>query len=79
MNFPIYRRLKNGKSYYIILAADRMKEYQKLGKNWLVHEIHAKILPERLLISDIIENLDGQYENSSAAEFVEVIGPIANN
>lgn len=69
MNFPIYRKLINGKSFYRIDAMDRLTELQQLGNRWLKHELHAKILPERLLISDILENENGQYENCTVEDF----------
>jgi hypothetical protein len=35
-----------------------MTEYQLIGSRYAVHHIQARILPERLLIADIIENVN---------------------
>ncbi len=48
---------------------EHMTELQQLGNKWLVHELHARILPERLLISDILQNDGSQFEECESIEF----------
>ncbi len=54
--FPTYRKLNNDKSYYKIEHPELMHEIQTMGSYYFQHILAAKILPERNLISDIINN-----------------------
>jgi hypothetical protein len=45
-----------------------MIEWQQLGNKFLRHELNATILPERLLISDLLECTSGHYEVISSEE-----------
>ena len=69
MEFPQFRRYTNGKSYFRIDNHSRMTEVQVLGKYWMLHEIEAKILPERNLIRDLVENTHGACEVLDQAEY----------
>ncbi|HEY8403323.1 MAG TPA: hypothetical protein VIK71_01805 [Flavobacteriales bacterium] len=60
--FPQYRRLANQLSYYKIESPSELLEIQRMGQRWTQHQLIAKILPERLLIQDILENEGGRYE-----------------
>jgi hypothetical protein len=71
--FPQYRKLINGKSYYIVHARDRMTEYARLGSRWQRFDLEAKILPERNLISDLLSGQDGVYLTISEEEFNKTI------
>jgi hypothetical protein len=71
MNFPIYRRYANGKSYFQILNPSELLEVQLIGKYFVKHRLVAKILPERNLISDLIALEGGQIEALTEAEFLE--------
>jgi len=69
MNFPIYRRYANGKSYFHIVNPSEVIEVQLIGKYFIKHHILAKILPERNLIADLIALNGGQIEEISESEF----------
>ena len=62
MKYPLYRRYINGRSYFKLESPSRMLEVQVLGKYYIEHELVAKILPERLLMSDLIEANPDSYE-----------------
>ena len=51
-----------------------MIEWQKMGSHMLRHELNAAILPERLLVEDILSCSQGHYEIVSEIEFHSVIG-----
>lgn len=34
-----------------------MTEYQRIGSKYMVHELHARILPEHVLLADMIANV----------------------
>jgi len=54
-NFPQYRRLSNGMSFYEITGPSRMREIQVIGKYWMEHMMEARILPERNHIGDLLD------------------------
>ncbi len=46
-----------------------MIEWQKLGSRIIRHELSVSILPERLLIADILSCSQGHYEIVSEIDF----------
>lgn len=69
----MYRRSSSGKSYYRIDSEAHLLEIQQVGSRWLKHELHAAILPERLLIADIIACAEGHFVTINAVEFAEIL------
>lgn len=67
--YPIYRKSLSEKSFYAVIAEDQCIEIQLIGSKRLRHEIHARILPDRLLIRDVIDCADGRYLPITATEF----------
>jgi hypothetical protein len=68
-NFPQFRKLINDKSYYRIDSTSRITEIQRIGQRWTIYEVDAKILPERLMIQDILDENSSQYQAISEQEF----------
>ncbi len=64
-DFPQYRKLTNNKSWYKIEDPSLMTEIQIMGKFYFIHKLEAKILPERNLIMDLINNEGGPWEEVS--------------
>lgn len=58
-----YRKYKNGQSYFRINNAEEMEELKLMGKYYKLYHIKATILPERVLISDLL----GQYHEFADA------------
>jgi hypothetical protein len=71
--FPQYRRLSNGKSYYEILSESEMREISLSGRRWTEYTVIAKILPERLLLSDLLEQRYAHYELITEKEFYDFL------
>ena len=69
MDFPAYRRYSNGKSYFLVINLNSMVEVQIIGRYFTIHRLKAKILPERLLISDILEAGNEHIERVSSEEY----------
>lgn len=67
--FPQYRKLLNDRSYYRIDSEKKMKEIQVIGSRWMWHEMEAKILPERLLIQDLLSNEGSRWVIISEEEY----------
>jgi hypothetical protein len=68
MNFPLFRKLSNGKRFYKILSTNEFEEIQLIGSKSFKRKIHATQFPEMILIQDIIE-LVQPYHLSSEEEF----------
>ena len=71
IHFPLYRKYPNNKSYFKVLSVDAFEEVQVIGKNYVLSELKAKILPERNLIHDIIAT-EGHWVEIEAEEFEKV-------
>lgn len=67
--FPQYRKLSNEKSYYRIDSSDSLMEIQRTGERFTIHELMAKILPERILIGDLLEAESANYVKIAEEEF----------
>ncbi len=78
-DFPQYRKLKNEKSFYFIESLVVVHEVQQMGNRWTEHTLKAKILPERLHISDILEGTNGIYLTITKEEFEKFKTNCINN
>jgi len=56
INFPVYRKYKNNKSYFKIIQPKLFEEIQIIGSKKIIKELEAKQFPEMLFISDLIAN-----------------------
>ena len=73
-SFPQFRKNITGTSYYQITSELHIIEWQRLGARMLRYELNATILPERLLISDLLSCSEGHYERISKSEFISATG-----
>jgi hypothetical protein len=73
ISFPQFRRLANGRSYYKIHDTQHMEEVQVMGRFWMVHTLHAKILPERVLIADILSLTDRRWEEITEHQYIDFV------
>lgn len=69
ISFPFFLKYPNNKSFFKLHSEAEFEELQIIGKKYAVHTITAKILPERVLIADMIANETGIYLASSAEEW----------
>jgi hypothetical protein len=69
MEFPLYRKYANNKSFFEILSNDTFRELKITGQRFELIVIHAAILPERNYIQDLIHNEQGYYEETDAFSF----------
>lgn len=67
--FPLYRKLSNNKVWYRIETPGQMTEVHQIGRHFQKTIIKARILPERILINDILNNEGERWLESSAIEF----------
>lgn len=68
-DFPVYRKYPNNKSYFKVLSPDTFEEVQVIGRYYNVFRFTAKILPDRNLISDMLDLSQGHWVISDEREF----------
>jgi hypothetical protein len=56
MNFPVYRKYKNGKSYFKIINPRQFEEIQIIGSKKILKNIQAEQFPEMNFIHDLVFN-----------------------
>lgn len=69
INFPVYRKYKNGLSYFKIMSPVLFEEVQVIGSRRVVHVTEAKLFPEKTFVHDLIYNYSEMAEEISAHEF----------
>ena len=62
MDFPQFRKYKNGQSYFEILSENEFLEY-KIQINKVEKELFtARILPDRNMINDMLYNYEDHWD-----------------
>jgi hypothetical protein len=56
IQFPVYRKYKNGKSYFKIISRNEFEEIQILGSKKIINTIKAVQLPEMNHVYDLVYN-----------------------
>ncbi len=69
MQFPIFRKYPDKKTYFRILSNEEFEEIKLLGGFYQMLEYKADKLPDRNLIEDMINGKDGFWEVCTEAEF----------
>ena len=69
MDFPIYRKYPNNKSFFKIVDIDYFEEIKVTGRLFEIHQFKAKILPDRNFIKDMISMDDDYWVDSTSEEF----------
>lgn len=74
MNFPQYRRYKNRKSYFKIISNQEFFEYRlninKIEKTYK----KVSILPDRILLNDMLYNYEPYWEVANAEDLRTFLG-----
>lgn len=76
--FPQYRMLNNGKAYYKIVSENEFEELQIMGSKVFYHKFKVEQYPDLLRIKDMIDLLDGLFEETSEDNWCELLDK-ANN
>lgn len=69
MDFPVYRKYKNNKSFFKVLGYDAFEEIQTIGKFYSIHHFTATIFPDRNFIYDMIGLHNGHWTEISEEEY----------
>jgi len=69
VKFPIFKKYANDKSFFKIQDGSTFLELKITGKTFTLHKIVAKILPERVMIHDMLSDTTGFWIPSTNEEF----------
>lgn len=69
MQFPLYRKYNNNRSYFKIVDNNHFVELKLTGNLVEKHLFEAKILPDRNFIQDMISLHDGHWEAIDEEEY----------
>ena len=72
--FPVYRRYKNGGSYFKIINEKSFEEVRPLGSRRLVSVVNARQFPEMTFIRDLVFDYHKMAEEISAEEYEKFKG-----
>jgi hypothetical protein len=72
INFPVYRKYKNNKSYFKIIQPKLFEEIQIIGSKKIIKEVEAKQFPEMLFIRDLLSNYSQMADEISEEEYLRV-------
>jgi hypothetical protein len=79
IEFPVYRKLSDNKTFYKIHSPKNFLEIKLMGKFYFRNEIEAKQFPEMLLINDMIKLEVGGWIAIDEIEFEEFYKFIEKN
>lgn len=72
ISFPVYRKYKNDKAWFMITGPDSFEEVQVIGSRWIRTEHIVHTLPERNFIYDLVLDYAGFADEIGAAEFERI-------
>ena len=72
INFPVYRKYKNNKSYFKIIQPDLFEEIQLIGSKKIVKQTKALQYPEMLFIQDLIFNYTEMALKITEMEYLSI-------
>ncbi|MEO6302093.1 MAG: hypothetical protein ABIP51_02865 [Bacteroidia bacterium] len=72
INFPVYRKYKNNKSYFKIIQPDLFEEIQIISSKIIIKQIKAELYPEKMFIHDLIFNYSEMAEEIGEKEYLKI-------
>lgn len=79
MDFPVYLKYANNRSYFKVLSPEEFTEIKLIGNYYDLVSIKASILPERVYIEDMLKNEGGFWSVSSKEEFESILRECESN
>lgn len=73
IQFPVYRKYKNNRSYFKILSRNQFEEIQIIGTKAKVNLITANQFPEMNHIYDLVYNHEGLGSEITENEYLEIL------
>jgi len=71
MEFPQFRKLSNGKSYYKITGPAHFMELQNIGSKWLSYDYSVTQFPDLLRLQAMIDAV-APFEIIDAQAFIDI-------
>jgi len=72
INFPVYRKYKNNRSYFKIINALLFEEIQVIGSKKIIKKTEAKLFPEKNFIHDLIFNYTEMADEIGEEEYLRM-------
>ena len=72
IQFPVYRKYKNNKSYFKIINALEFEQIQVVGAKKIVSRAKATQFPEMSFIRDLIFNYEEMAEEIGQEEYLGI-------
>ncbi len=69
----MYRKYKNGKSYFKIINPLLFEEIQIIGSKRIIRQTEAKLFPEKSFVNDLIFNYLEMADEINAEEYVKIV------
>jgi len=76
INFPLYRKYKNNKSYFKILDARNFEEIQIIGSKLMLNKIRAISFPEINFIHDLMFNYEAMADVIDESSYEDLKGRV---
>ena len=73
MDFPVYRKYKNGKNYFMLTSMATMQEVRLIGKYFQIQDFEATIHPDRVLINDLLKDFEAFADEITLKEYDDII------
>jgi hypothetical protein len=67
--FPVFLKTETESNFYCIWSEIHMQEWQRIGSKGILIELHAQTMPDRWVISDILNNTHGHCVPISEQEW----------
>jgi len=71
IDFPVYRKYKNNKSYFKIIQPNLFEEIQVIGSKKIIKQIEAKLYPERLFVQDLVLNYQEMADEITETQYLQ--------
>lgn len=71
INYPVYRKYPHDRTFFKVISEDSFEELQIIGKHYSIHQIKAKILPDRNFIYDLSFDYKKNWVEISEQEYIE--------
>lgn len=55
MEFPQFRKLENGKSFYKITSKNQFTELQQIGTKWFAYQFEVDQFPDLMRIQEMLQ------------------------
>ena len=69
INFPVYRKYKNNKSYFKIMNPRSFEEIQVIGSKKIIKIIEATLYPEIMFVSDLLLHYHEMADEINEADY----------